>query len=267
MSSQISRERWAGGWSARAGWATIYLLAAAATYGVAVWTDAGQRLDSQLMGIGFGPLTLGLPLEVLQVLRKGSLYLFAAVIAGEAVLALRRGLWGTVLRCGTLVALASGLATWLRRLLPRPDLGDPTYPFNTWPSGHVAATTSLFMVALILAPMRSPSSPFSTGASLLIAVAAGSSVATLAHRPSDVAGSILVVTALTVALFSIAPRRTEGVTRKWLVRIVLSIGTLFAILPGAWGLGFLANAAWCALLASTAVDLALRGRDAQPSDH
>lgn len=219
------------------------LMAAASVFFLAVWTPLGQRLDSDLMGVGFAPLPR--PMELLQWLRKGSLFVLAALVITAAVVALARRRWGLVARCAVLVAGSVAVVSWLRRVLTRPELGDPTYPFNTWPSGHVAASTSLVVAAFVLSPPRLQTRFARRVAAVTVAVVAAASIATLAHRPSDVVASILWVAALSAVLFPIGPLGWRALSRdRWLALASVAVAMTCTLVPGLVELGLLANGAW-----------------------
>ena len=231
------------------GWGRALIRAAAclaATAGlcyVAVWTPLGQRLDSGLMGVGFGPLPR--PIELLQLLRKGSVVVLAALVVVAALSALQRRRWLLVVRCVVLVGVSFGAAGLLRRALARPNLGDATYPFNTWPSGHVATTTALIVSAFLLAPPSWHTRRVRRIATVTLVIVAGASIATLAHRPSDVIAAMLGVAGLAALLFPTGPLgwralRPDGPAAG----ISLAVALLATVTPWLDPLGAIANAAW-----------------------
>lgn len=236
--------------------ATVCLAATIAFYLLAVWTPSGQILDSGLMGLGFAPLPR--PIEALELLRKGSLPVLAglAIVAGAS--ALRRRRWGLLLRSAVLTGISVGASTLARRLLPRPDLGDPIYPFNTWPSGHVAASAALIVSAFVLAPAGWQTPWTRRVAAVTLVVVAGASVATLAHRPSDVLSAMLWVATLTAMLFRSGPlgwRALRGDLLTAIVFVVVAVTFLFT--PGFGDLGVIANGAW--LVAASLMTIGWRG--------
>lgn len=219
--------------------------AIAVIFGLAVWTPVGQLVDSRLMGAGFFPLNP--PMEPSQLVRRGSLVVAAVLVGIEAVLALVRRRWGLVLRCALLVSAAVLGTTVLRRVLTRPDLGDPTYPFNTWPSGHAAATAALIVSAFVLAPESWQGVCARRLSALTLVLVAGSSIATLAHRPSDVVAAMLWVAALSALLLPDGPvgwRALHADLR--LVAMCTAMAVLATSLPWLDPIGLLANGGWLA---------------------
>lgn len=227
------------------------LVAAGCIFFFAVWTPLGQILDSGLMGVGFAPLPR--PMELLQLLRRGSLFILAALVLVAALMALARGRRGLVVRCVVLVAGSVVVASGLRRVLTRPEFGDPTYPFNTWPSGHVAASTSMVVASMVLMSPRLQTRVTRRVAAVTAAVVAGSSIATLAHRPSDVVASILWVAALTAVLFPTGPLGWGALSRDlWPALVSLAVAMACTLTPGLNEFGLLANGAWlCAAVLVT----------------
>lgn len=261
MSSTSSAERP----GPRAGFlrAGAWLAVVGLIYALAVWTPYGQRLDSHLMGAGLAPLTPVLPAQAFDFLRLGSVYLLAAMVACLGVRGLWQRKWGTVARCAILVTCAVGSASWLRRTLKRPELGDPTYPFNTLPSGHAASSAALIAVALILAPAKLP--PWARAAALLcLLTVSGASVATFAHRPSDVVASLALVTALIGAFFPTpspaASDRTRWRRRAGLGWLTAAVALAFTMVPGLSEFAIVANAAWLLVVAVPCIDAAVRAR-------
>lgn len=216
-----------------------------AIFAVAVWTPAGQSLDSGLMGAGFAPLNA--PMELSQLVRRGSLALAGVLVAVEAVWALSRRRWRIVVQCAVLVACSVSIATWLRRMLVRPDLGDSTYPFNTWPSGHAAASASLIVSAFVLAPVGTHGLPARRLAAASMVFVTGSSIATMAHRPTDVIASVLWVATLSAILLPTSPvgwRALQADVRP--AMICAAIGVLGMVTPWVNQFGLVANGAWLA---------------------
>ncbi|MFC8597449.1 phosphatase PAP2 family protein [Isoptericola sp. NPDC057191] len=185
----------------------LLVVALLADYGFAVRTAAGQRLDVA----AFGDVSLlhdlfGTPAGWL---RDAAPVLLAAAALVLGVLALAHGRW----RSATAGALATGAAlaaaTVLRDVvLDRPMLGGHGYAQNTLPSGHVAAVTALALAVLLLWPGVRPAPPrwAVVGGAGVVAAAAGASVVTYAHRPSDVVAGVLVgVLATTLSCWLVRP--------------------------------------------------------------
>lgn len=227
------------------------MAAVAAIFGIAVWTPVGQSLDSGLMAAGFAPLNTSM--ELSQLVRRGSLVIAAALVTVEAVMALARRRWRLVVRCAALVALGVSIATWLRHVFTRPDLGDATYPFNTWPSGHAAASAALIVSAFVLAPRGMHSVRVRRIAAASMALVTGSSIATMAHRPSDVIAAVLWVAALSALLLPTGPvgwRALQADIRPAI--FCAAVAVLGTVTPWVNQFGLLSNGAWlaCATLVS-----------------
>lgn len=183
--------------AAAVGWnlvrSAVYAAAAVATYVGFVLTPSGQLIDASALGasildlpdevrlIGFGMLRTGL-IAVLVV---------AAIALGVVALVRRRlSLVGATLACSL---VAFGGVSLIKRVLSRPDLGVESYDHNTWPSGHVAAVCALALACLRLLPEHWHGRRFPVWAAVaVVTLAAYSSVATYAHRPSDTLAAVLL---------------------------------------------------------------------------
>ncbi|SKC37358.1 hypothetical protein [Krasilnikoviella flava] len=170
---------------------------------VAPW---GQRVDE----LAFNVLTgAGAPLRhVAGVAREVLVLGLGVVVAVLAVRALRDRRW-PALAASLALAAAAALAFVLRgAVLPRPVhdvlLG---YPYNTFPSTHVAATAALALVLVALWPSRGSVGPVVVREAALAAVvlACVVNVVTFAHRPFDVLGSLLLVGAVASAVAAVSP--------------------------------------------------------------
>ncbi len=226
---------------------------AACLYALAVWTPVGAHLDSSLMGAG---LIIGSPSPYgpWRVLREGGILVLALALIVVSVPELRRGRWRRVTTCLVFVVVTSLTATVLRRLLARPDLGDPTYPFNTWPSGHAAASVAMVVALVVLVtgdgPLTSRRQRIVVAALVVIC---GASVATQSHRPSDVVGGMLIAGGFT-ALF-VHPRPGAPVDAHGRRTLALTVGAAIATLGfvalRTAVLGGVANLAWIGAAALT----------------
>jgi hypothetical protein len=229
---------------------------AACVYALSVWTARGQRVDSALMGVGLA--TSGLPIGLLNAARQGALVVLAVSVAVGGLVALIRGRWSFALRAVVLVIVAAGLSSWARDVLTRPELGDSVYPYNTWPSAHAATATALFIALRGMLPARLRTAATARCLAVLLAAAAVLSLVTLAHRPSDIACSMLLVGALGHLLL---PRRSAGARAPaswqwspvgerasgvppWAIGVVaVAMLALYALAP-ADVIGLLANILW-----------------------
>jgi membrane-associated phospholipid phosphatase len=173
------------------------LAALAALYAWTVRTPGGQAADVALFAraqaanaVLEGPasaLRVGLPAVLL------------VAYLGVALDALRRGRRRALLASVVLVGAALPLARGLRESwLGRPYLGEHGYLENTFPSGHVALAGALAAAVAVLWPWAGRGLAAGGGA-LAVGLVAAASVVGHAHRPSDVAGSVLLVAALACA--------------------------------------------------------------------
>lgn len=248
MSSPASAEASRRAWAMPLARGLGCLVAVALIFGLAVWTPLGQMLDSGLMGAGFAPLNV--PMEQAQLVRRGSLVVLGAVVAVEAVVALTGGRVGLVVRCVAMVASAVLVTILLRRVLARPDLGDPTYPFNTWPSGHAAASAALIVSAFVLAPRSLHGVCARRFTTVTLVLVAGSSIATLAHRTSDVITAVLWVAALSAVLLPDGPVGWRALHADLRPAAILAAAALLGtMVPWLNPIGLLANGAWLATAA------------------
>lgn len=228
------------------------LAGVAATFGLAIWTPWGQRLDSGLMGAGTSPLPRYLALAGL--LRTGSLVVLAVLVTILGWSALWRSQWSLVIRCAVLTGASVGVALVMRRTLTRPEFGDLTYRDNTWPSGHVAAAAALIVSAVALAPSGWNRTMIRRIAFVVLVVVAGSSIATLAHRPSDVIGAVLLVAAFTAILLPTGALGWQALRRDVKPALwALAVAVALTVTPGLHEWGLLVNGAWLVAAALTTV--------------
>ncbi|WP_028707948.1 phosphatase PAP2 family protein [Propionicicella superfundia] len=243
------------------------VVAAAVLYGVANWTGPGQATDSTLMAVGLGLTELGFPLEPLRVARTLSVALVGVVVSVGLVVAAARRRWASAVRGGLLVALTAAGAMLLRTFLPRPWLGDDTYPFNTWPSVHAATATALVLAGAGLLPPSARTSATRRGLVVLIGALGALSIVTLAHRPSDVVCSILLAGAFARLVLppaapadgpgeagaGIAPADAVPLWQLGLLAVSATILTVAFAVSGAFLLGVLVNVVWLWFAAAMAV--------------
>ena len=171
-----------------------------ALYLWAVRTEDGQSADIDLL-VTLQSLNPALG-PAATVLRPGLVVGGALACVALGVLALARRRWRSLCAGVLVVALSVG-GTWTLKelVLERPYLGDYGYTVNTFPSGHVSATLALVVAVALLSPAwRSPVARWGWRLTLA-AVAVAACLASLlehVHRPSDVAGSVLLVAAATM---------------------------------------------------------------------
>ncbi|MET0692555.1 MAG: phosphatase PAP2 family protein [Propionibacteriaceae bacterium] len=167
-------------------------------YALAVRTAAGQHLDESAMNWLAGALGSHRWAELLlHLVSETSVLLLAGALVAAA--ALFRG--GRVALC-TAVTVGSVVvaAQVLKWTLIRPSLLTEAIA-NSFPSGHVAAVAGLGAALVVALPSRLRG--LAVGALLPLVGLTGLATVVLAwHRPSDVAGSVLL--AVTVASLAIA---------------------------------------------------------------
>jgi len=168
-----------------------------AGYLVFVRTQAGQRLDeAALDGRLASDHARHAASVLLTTISVGSVALALVLLVGQALLR------GRIAQAGVTVAVVLGsvLATEaLKLVLVRPQLVSSSIDHNSFPSGHTTTAFAVGIAAALAAPPRWRRAA-ALGA-LLYGTAAG--VATIAagwHRPSDVAGAMLVVTGWTAVV-------------------------------------------------------------------
>lgn len=251
--------------------AAAMVVAGVAIYGLAVWTAPGQHLDSLLMGAGFGLSSiLGVNIIALAIIRDLSLATLLIVVCVRLVRLAMRRCWWFVTRSAAFIVGAYVGARLLRDSLPRPDLGDPVYPYNTWPSAHAATATALVLVAAGFHSAHEHPVRSRRVWTVVLAVVAGLSVAALAHRPSDVLCSILFVGAASLAFLRSPAGRALRTTDDaeaaqsrdvtyppWLRLGVLTLcavgsSVLWIVLPVVY-LGVLVNLSWLAVVCIAAM--------------
>ncbi|MFF2451681.1 hypothetical protein [Isoptericola sp. NPDC058082] len=175
-------------------------------YGAGVVAPWGQWVDA----VAFSVLTgAGAMLHPVAAVAREVLVLgLGVVVAALAVRAVRDRRWRALAACLALAA-AAVLALVLRgAVLPRPvhevALG---YPYNTFPSTHVAATAALAIALVVLWPGRARAGHVVVRevAVAAVLVACVVNVVAFAHRPVDVLGSLLLVGAAASAASAAFP--------------------------------------------------------------
>lgn len=165
-----------------------------------------------------------------------------AVAGLASVDALARREWRPVAAAAALVVATVLAAEALRRILPRPYLGDFAYVENTYPSGHAAlAFAAVIAVAWLRPPWLRPWVVMLLGAGVVFVGIA--SLTSFAHRASDIAGSVLLTASLAawVVVAGREPPPPPAVhDRRWQVvagvAIVLAAACAMAAAlgPAAW---------------------------------
>jgi len=173
-------------------------LALVLAYVVFVRTHAGQRVDEAALSGRLASLHARHAADqLLTTISVGSLALVLVLLVGQALL--RRHVAQAVV--AVVVVLGAVALTELLKhvVLPRPELVPTAIPHNSFPSGHTTTAFAVGIAAALAAPPRWRRA-VAAGA-LVYGTAIG--VATIAagwHRPSDVAGALLVVTGWAAAV-------------------------------------------------------------------
>ncbi|MGN6190267.1 MAG: phosphatase PAP2 family protein [Conexibacter sp.] len=181
-----------------AGLALTCALALVATYLVFVRTHAGQRIDeAALSGRLASAHARDAADQLLTTISVGSLALVLLLLVGQALL--RRRVAQAVVAVAVVLGAVAMSEVLKHLVLPRPELVPTAIPHNSFPSGHTTTAFAVGIAAALAAPPRWRRA-VAAGA-LLYGTAIG--MATIAagwHRPSDVAGALLVVTGWTAAV-------------------------------------------------------------------
>jgi len=167
-------------------------------YVVFVRTHAGQRIDeAALNGRLASTHARHAADQLLTTISVGSVVLALVLLAGQALVRRRVAL---AVAAVAVVLGAVGLTEVLKHLvLPRPDLVPTAIEHNSFPSGHTTTAFAVGVAAALAAPPRWRRAVAAGG----LAYGTAIGVATIAagwHRPSDVAGGLLVVTGWAAAV-------------------------------------------------------------------
>ncbi|MHA7985477.1 phosphatase PAP2 family protein [Rathayibacter sp. CAU 1779] len=161
------------------------------TYVVLVVYPVGQQVDAaSFADFGLVNGTIGSATGLYRLVVPILLALVALVYG---VIALAGHRFFDVGRAVVLVLLSVALCEGLKVLLPRPEVGDFGYAQNTFPSGHVAFAMGTALAIATLVPRNAHRIVVVTVVMLAAVGVAWCSVASFAHRPSDVVGAALIV--------------------------------------------------------------------------
>lgn len=167
-------------------------------YGVFVRTHAGQRVDEAALSGRLASFHARHAADqLLTTISVGSLALVLALLAGQALL--RRRVAQAVVAVAVVLGAVALTEVLKHLVLARPELVPTAIEHNSFPSGHTTTAFAVGIAAALAAPPRWRRA-VAAGA-LLYGTAIG--VATIAagwHRPSDVAGALLVVTGWAAAV-------------------------------------------------------------------
>jgi membrane-associated phospholipid phosphatase len=190
----------------------LMLMAAAATVGVwltyyaLVTRTTGQHLDQAAMleARRAAPPETTRFQHLLNVVSVPSI---AVALGLCAAVALKRSRPDLALAAAVTVVGSNVTTQVLKSALDRPNLGHGFT--NSFPSGHVTVIASVAAAAVLVAPRPAQLVVFALGA----ATAGATAIATVAlgwHRPSDVAGAVLVSAAWAAAAAAVLTRRTTS---------------------------------------------------------
>ncbi|PJI94126.1 phosphatase PAP2 family protein [Luteimicrobium subarcticum] len=202
----MARRGWRG---ARASAGVLCLLGFLSLYAVAVRTVAGQRYDAEIFGaaqrVPFGGHA--------QIPRVGVPLTLLGVLCGCVLVALRRRRGQAIFCAAASCLLTVAAAAAAQQVLGRPRLGAFAYPYNTYPSDHVAVTAALGLAVLMLWPRPRWFGQMLLGVVALVWMACVYNVVGFAHRPSDVLGGVMLaggVAAVVVAVVGLGPSIPSG---------------------------------------------------------
>ncbi len=221
--------------------AVVSVLLLAALYVVAVHTEWGQRIDdAALDGRTHRQSVLNATSRLLDTISVASLALGTIAIMLVAFVRRRPHL---ALTAGVIIGGSCVTTELLKKyLLDRPDLvgrPDTLGMTNTFPSGHSTVAMSL-AVALVVV-VSEQARPFAALCGLAYATLVGAGTVTAGwHRPSDVLGAYLVVTAWAAASLAVLIW-IEGATRERESVVAQRLPSLSPFLTGA-GIGLLFGA-------------------------
>lgn len=186
--------------------AVVSLLALVATCLVFVWTPGGQQFDTDLLpraerGGGYEQNTALLApakvvLDVFGDIAVLGILLISVPVIGVVTGRPSAGAAGVAVVLGSVAG-----ARFLKEVVVRPDLGvDGSSTHNSFPSGHVAVATGLFLAFLLVVPTKWLVLP---GAVAVVVIGSATMIAGW-HRLSDIIGAVL----LAVALYCVAAALT-----------------------------------------------------------
>jgi membrane-associated phospholipid phosphatase len=173
--------------------AALAVVLLAVLYLVAVQTGWGQRLDiAALDGRTGRPVVLRATSRLLDTISITSL----ALLGGAALaIATARGRIHLAITAGVTVLGANVSTQVLKQVLGRPGLvADDPLPAASFPSGHTTVAMSLAVAFVLVVPPRLRTLTALLGLAYACLIGTGTVTAGW-HRPSDVLGGFLVVTA------------------------------------------------------------------------
>jgi membrane-associated phospholipid phosphatase len=173
-----------------------------AVYIVFVHTYEGQRIDDEaLTGRAIAERGTAAAGDLLDTISVGALVLAVAVLVAQALVRRRPDL--SLVAAAIIGASVLSAELFKDVLLTRPQLVLGPLPGQSYPSGHTAVAFSVGVAATLCVPVRLRRRT----ALIAVAYASAIGIATVAagwHRPSDAAGSLLLVTAIAAAIAALA---------------------------------------------------------------
>jgi membrane-associated phospholipid phosphatase len=171
-------------------------------YLIFVRTTDGQRIDdAALTGRAIAERGTEAAQQLLNTISVGSLVLAIALLAAQALVRRRPDL--SLVAAGVIGGSVLAAEALKLELLPRPPLYPGPLSFPSFPSGHAAIAFAVGVAATLCVRVELRR----TTALLAVLYGSGIAVATLAagwHRPSDAAGSLLLVIAVAAAIAAVA---------------------------------------------------------------
>ncbi|WP_022882128.1 phosphatase PAP2 family protein [Gryllotalpicola ginsengisoli] len=182
-----------------------------AAYAFLVLTPAGQVFDADTLG---EIRELGVRADrVLNMVRELLLVGLIAYVAVLVVVALWQRRVRVAVTAVLMVVVTAALSTAAKGLLPRPAYEVAGYPWNTFPSDHMAATVSLLVAANWLLPGSLPARARTVSLAVTGLVSGWAQVATHAHRQSDVIGATLLAATVAAVAAATTGRKVVGSRR------------------------------------------------------
>jgi len=241
---------------------TACVAALVAAYLVFVRTHAGQRVDeAALNGRLASPHARRAASELLTTISVGSLALALALLVAQALL--RQRIAAAVVAVAVVLGALTTTELLKHLVLVRPDLlpAPSTIDHNSFPSGHTTTAFAVGVAAALAAPPRWRR-PVAAGAFLYGASIGIATIAAGWHRPSDVAGALLVVIGWAAAVVlaaalvdhdAFADARAEATRSSWVRAPDLGAYALVAV--AALGLGWVVAVAIVAGRSVGAIEL------------
>lgn len=168
-----------------------------ALYLISDHTAWGQRADDLAFRVIYSLVPSGWPVDAAVFLARDVVIIVlaaAAVLLGAAALVMQR--WGPFLRACVTVAASVPATPYLRdEVLTRHPVAPNDLPFNSMPSTHATAAAALVAAVVMLWPAH-PAPWLGNAVGIVLGLVALGNIVGQAHRPSDVAGSYLLVAGL-----------------------------------------------------------------------